>query len=709
MKMIESAIKTSHMMNKAVYIATLEPHSGKSLFVLGFMKLLLGKVPKVGYFRPVVNDVKNGAIDNHLTTVLEHFNLDIKAEDAFGLLKSEAVELFNANKQHEILDEIIEKYKKIERSHDFVLVEGSDFSNDGKVIEFDLNIEIAKNLGMPVVLVANAGGKTLEEFSGNLDAAVNTHLQRGIEVFAVMANKIKPKNLKLVQERLRESLEDEIQIFTIPRVKNLSHPTLNEIVQAMSAKVLFGHDYLDNQTGSFGVGAMQLHNYLKHLRKQSLVITPGDRSDIILGALQAHQSEKYPNVSGIILTGGIVPEPSIMALLEGTEDVPIVSVNHGTFDAANTIGNIKSKIYARSKQKINTSTRLFESHIDGEKLFDRISGFTSKTMTPRMFQYNLVQRAKQQKKHIVLPEGEDERILQAARDLVRTKIVDITLLGDSTRIESEALRLGVDLKGIKIIDPLQTDLVTTYADVFHELRKHKGVNMDMAKDMMQDVSYFGTMMVYQGDADGMVSGAMHTTQHTIRPALQFIKTKPNINVVSSVFFMCLPNRVCVFGDCAINPNPTAEQLAEIAISSAKSAENFGVRPRIAMLSYSSGSSGKGADVDIVRKATALVREQEPSLEIEGPIQYDAAVDPLVGKSKLPNSKVAGQASVLIFPDLNTGNNTYKAVQRETGAVAIGPMLQGLNKPVNDLSRGCTVDDVFNTVIVTAIQAQEKNS
>ena len=696
-------------MNKAVYVATLEPHSGKSLFVLGFMKLLLGKVPKVGYFRPVVEDVSNGAFDNHLTTVLEHFNLDIKAKDAFGLLKSEAVELFNANKQHEILDKIIEKYKKIEQSHDFVLVEGSDFSNDGKVIEFDLNIEIAKNLGIPVVLVANARGKVLEEFSGNLDAAVNTHLQRGIEVFAVMANKIKPKNLKLVRDRLRESLDDDIQIFTIPRVKNLSHPTLSEIVRAMNAKVLFGHDYLDNQTGSFGVGAMQLHNYLTHLRNQSLVITPGDRADIILGALQAHRSDKYPNVSGIILTGGILPEPSIMALLEGTEDVPIISVAQGTFDATNSVGNIKSKIYARSKQKINTSTRLFESHIDGEKLFDRISGFTSKMLTPRMFQYNLVQRARQQKMRIVLPEGEDERILRAAKDLVRADIVDITLLGDSSRIESVALRLGIDLKDIAVIDPLRSDRVDTYAEVFYELRKHKGVNMDMAFDMMQDVSYFGTMMVYQGDADGMVSGAMHTTQHTIRPALQFIKTKPNINVVSSVFFMCLPNRVCVFGDCAINPNPTAVQLAEIAISSAKSAENFGIQPRIAMLSYSSGNSGQGADVDIVRKATALVKELEPSLKIEGPIQYDAAVDPLVGKSKLPNSKVAGQASVLIFPDLNTGNNTYKAVQRETGAVAIGPMLQGLNKPVNDLSRGCTVDDVFNTVVVTAIQAQEKNS
>ena len=227
----------------------------------------------------------------------------------------------------------------------------------------------------------------------------------------------------------------------------------------------------------------------------------------------------------------------------------------------------------------------------------------------------------------------------------------------------------------------------------------------MAIDLMHDVSFFGTMMVYKGHADGMVSGAVNTTQHTIRPALQFIKTKPGVSVVSSVFFMLLDDRVSVFGDCAINPNPTAEQLAEIAISSSDSSAGFGIEPKVAMLSYSSGSSGQGADVEKVRAATEIVKKLRPKLKIEGPIQYDAAVDIKIGKKKLPNSEVAGEASVLIFPDLNTGNNTYKAVQRETGAIAIGPMLQGLNKPVNDLSRGCTVDDIFNTVIITAIQAQ----
>ncbi|WP_396635828.1 phosphate acetyltransferase [Maribacter sp. R77961] len=694
-------------MTKALYVATLESHSGKSLVVLGLMQLLLGKMARVGYFRPVIDDVAEGEVDNHINTVISHFDLDLKREDAFALTQSQVVDMFNDGRQGDILDTIIAKFKQLEEQYDFILVEGSDFSSDGSIIEFDLNIDIAKNLGTPVILIDNARGKSLEEFCGNLESAVNTYIQKGIEVLGVVANKVRPENTSIVHERLLTEFEDKTIPFTVPRVKNLSHPTLHEILESLEGKVLFGEENLDNQTGSFGVGAMQLHNYLTHLRDNSLVITPGDRSDIILGALQANLSDNYPAISGIVLTGGILPEPSILKLLEGFEThVPIISVQQGTFETTNSVGNIKSKIYAKSRQKITTSITLFNTHINGELLLERLKTFEPKSITPRMFQYNLLQRAKSQKKHIVLPEGEDARILEAASELSGLGIVDITLLGNQEKIEKKAMQLGIAIAHLNIIDPADSSNFESYAEIFCELRKHKGVNMDVARDTMLDVSYFGTMMVYQGHADGMVSGAVHTTQHTIRPALQFVKTKPGIKVVSSVFFMCLENRVSVFGDCAINPNPTAEQLAEIAISSAASAERFGIKAKIAMLSYSSGSSGKGEDVDKVRKATEIVKSEHPNLQIEGPIQYDAAVDPLVGKSKLPDSQVAGQASVLIFPDLNTGNNTYKAVQRETGALAIGPMLQGLNKPVNDLSRGCTVDDVFNTVIVTAIQAQE---
>ncbi|MFD0861487.1 phosphate acetyltransferase [Sungkyunkwania multivorans] len=693
-------------MNKGLYVATAEPHSGKSLIVLGLMQLLLGKTGKVGYFRPVIDDQKKGEVDNHINTVLSHYELDLEPKEAYAFTRSEIIALGNKNHGGKIIDTIIDKFKKLERRFDFVLVEGSDFSGEGGAIEFNINVQVAKNLGIPAVIVGSGVGKTKEHLCAGLQLAVNSFKLKEVEVLAVVANKVSRDELRGVKDYMLETLPEEIQSYAIPRLADLSHPTLKEILNTLDGQVLFGEEFLDNQTGSFGVGAMQLRNYLTHLRSNSLVITPGDRADIILGALQANLSENYPQISGIILTGGIIPETSIMKLIEGFDHrVPIISVQQGTFGATNDVGNIRSRIYAESKQKIQTSIELFEKYIDQEKLSNSLVTFEPEGITPRMFQYNLVQRAKQEKKHIVLPEGNDHRILTAASRLLALNIVDITLLGDKTKIERKAAQLGLNIEKAKIIDPLNAPMFEEYVSTLYELRKHKNVNQDMARDMMTDVSYFGTMMVYLGHADGMVSGAVHTTQHTIRPALQFVKTKPGVSVVSSIFFMCLEDRVSVFGDCAINPNPTAPQLAEIAISSADSSLAFGIEPKVAMLSYSSGASGKGEDVETVRAATEIVKQKRPDIKIEGPIQYDAAVDMSVAKSKLPSSEVAGQASVLIFPDLNTGNNTYKAVQRETGALAIGPMLQGLNKPVNDLSRGCTIDDVFNTVVITAIQAQ----
>ncbi|MGB7787016.1 MAG: phosphate acetyltransferase [Salinimicrobium sp.] len=695
-------------MNKGLYIATLEPHSGKSLISLGLMRALLGKTVKVGYFRPIINDKKGGERDNHLDTVLKYFDLKLKYEDAFAYTRSEVIQKQNDGKSGEVIDTIIRKYKKLEDDFDFVLVEGSDFSGEGSVFEFDENVTIAKNLGLPVIIVASGRGKTKEGLMGSLQMAYQTFIRKEVRVLAMVSNKIEFANLPVATNGMREFLPDDVAVFAIPLINTLANPTLKEIVEELDGKILFGEEFLDNQSGSFNVGAMQLRNYLNHLKNESLVITPGDRADIILGALQAHISSNYPRISGIILTGGLVPEDSIIKLIEGlSQVVPIISVEDGTFNVTNRVGAIKSNIYADSTQKIETSVSTFEKYISIDPLIGRFVNFKPKGITPRMFQYSLVKRAQQQRKHIVLPEGTDERILTAASRLMAMDIVDLTLLGNKEEIKKLIMKLAlpVDIEKLNIIDPATSEYFDDYVKTFYELRKHKNVNMDIARDLMSDVSYFGTMMIYKGHADGMVSGAAHTTQHTIRPALQFIKTKPGVSVVSSVFFMCLEDRVSVFGDCAINPNPTAEELAEICISSAESSKAFGIEPKIAMLSYSSGSSGKGEDVDRVREATEIVKQQRPDLKIEGPIQYDAAVDPKVGKSKLPNSEVAGQASLLIFPDLNTGNNTYKAVQRETGALAIGPMLQGLNKPVNDLSRGCTVDDVFNTVILTAIQAQ----
>jgi phosphate acetyltransferase len=695
-------------MKKAIYIATIEENCGKTIITLGLLRMLLGKTAKVGYFRPVIEDYEEGKKDTHIEMVISHFDLDIHYEDAYAITKSKLIKKKNNGKLGDVVDLIIEKYKKLEDRFDFILVEGTSFTGEGTVIELDMNVLIAKNLGIPTIIVGSGEGKTLEELIDNLNLAYNSFKVKEVEVLAVIANKVEPENLELVTAGLQKSLPASILINSIPLISSLNNPTMQEIVEVLNAKVLFGQEYLNNQVSSYSIGAMQLCNYLLHLKENNLIITPGDRADIILGALQANESANYPTVSGIVLTGNIIPEDSILKLIEGLSSVvPIITVEGGTYHIANQIGSIKSKIYANNIQKIETSINTFDKYVDLDALIDKFNAFEADGMTPKMFQYNLVKRAKTHRKHIVLPEGSDERIIIAASRLLAMDVVDISIIGNKKQIENKVAELGLDFdfSKVAIINPIESENYEDYVNTYYELRKAKNVTLGMARDLMEDVSYFGTMMVYKGHADGMVSGAAHTTQHTILPALQFIKTKPNSSVVSSIFFMCLEDRVSVFGDCAINPNPTAEQLAEIAISSADSSTAFGIEPKIAMLSYSSGSSGKGDEVDKVRAATEIVRQKRPDLKIEGPIQYDAAVDMEVGQSKMPNSEVAGQASVLIFPDLNTGNNTYKAVQRETGALAIGPMLQGLNKPVNDLSRGCTIDDIINTVVITAIQAQ----
>lgn len=696
-------------MNKAIYIATTEPDSGKSIVSLGLMQSLLGKAAKVGYFRPIIDDFAPGKIDNHINTVSTYFNLDLKFEDAYAFKRSEVIRKTNENKDGEIISRIIEKYKALEERFDFILIEGTGFTGEGTIKEFDINVLIAKNLGVPAIILASGIGKTLDEFVGRLQMAFDSFKDKGVEVLAVIANKVEPQNKTLVVSELERYLPSKVVVGAIPINPVLANPSIKEIVETLDAKVLFGEAFINNQAGNYSVGAMQLHNYLLHLKENALVITPGDRADIILGALQANISDNYPNISGIVLTAGLIPENSIIKLIEGLSHVvPIISVKGGTFSVTNSLGSIKSQIYAENTEKIALSIKDFEKHVKVDALIERLITFKSSGITPRMFQYNLLKKAKSSKKHIVLPEGLDERILRATKLLIDLDAVQITLLGDKQQIAEKlaALDIALDLNKINIINPAESVHFDSYAETLYKLRKHKNVNLAMAKDLMIDVSYFGTMMVYKGDADGMVSGAIHTTQHTIVPALQFIKTKPEASIVSSVFFMLLEDRVSVYGDCAINPNPTAEQLAEIAISSAATSLAFQIEPKIAMLSYSSGASGVGEDVERVREATRIVREKRPDLKVEGPIQYDAAVDIAVGKSKMPNSEVAGQANVFIFPDLNTGNNTYKAVQRETKALAIGPIIQGLNKPVNDLSRGCTTDDIFNTVIVTAIQAQD---
>ena len=696
-------------MTKSIFIASAEPFTGKSIIALGLVNMLLGKTEKIGFFKPIISEQSPGRKERHIEAILDYFSLSIPYEDTHVFNRPQVLQLSESEHQGEMIDTIIAKYKTLEENYDFTVIEGSDFLGEGIAFEFETNAEIAKNLGVPVLAIVGGQNKSVAQVVSAVMNILHNFQARDVQVLGVVVNRVKPEQQADILELLSMQVPKEIMLSVIPWNQDLQSPTMKEICEGLGAKLLFGENALSNQVDNFVTGAMMLPNFLNHIKENVLIVTPGDRGDIIIGAIQANLSANYPKVAGIVLTAGTLPDEPVIRLIEGLQSViPILAVDQGTFETTTSIGAIHSRISADNKKKIGLAIEIFEKYVDIPTLEEKIITFQPQGITPHMFQYQLVKWAKSYKKHIVLPEGNDDRILRAAARLVSQQVVRLTILGVPAEVTASFKRLGLnpDLNEIRIIDPANSDQYELYAEKLYQLRKEKNVTLEMARDLMQDVSYFGTMMVYLGEADGMVSGAVHTTQHTIRPALQFIKTKPGVSIVSSIFFMCLPERVSVFGDCAVNPNPTAEQLADIAISSAESSARFGIEPKIAMLSYSSGSSGEGEDVEKVREATRLVKQKRPDLKVEGPIQYDAAVDPIVGRQKMSGSEVAGKASVLIFPDLNTGNNTYKAVQRETGALAIGPMLQGLNKPVNDLSRGCTVDDIFNTVVITAIQCQD---
>lgn len=692
-------------MNRSVFIITPSSQSGKLVISLGLMQMLQRITPNVAYFKPLIENKEEK--DNHIDTILSHFKLNMKYEEAYAFSRKELAEFQNQGKINEIYEGIIQKYKSLEEKFDFILVEGSDFNEEGSIFEIDFNGSLARSLGIPVFLVIKDTYENLSDLVNHAIIEFNSFKKKDVNVIGLFVSRC-TKNVEEAKQKISRRLRNSIQVSVIPDNEELGKPTMKEIAQQLHAHILFGGDKLESIARNSIIGGMQLANYLPRMTDDCVCVIPGDRADLIVGSMLANISPRYPNVAGIVLSGGFLPERSVVNLMDGTQKpIPILAVNSGTFETATKVANIKSKIYPGNKYKIKLSIDLFESAVDIDALTQKINSVKTESITPRMFQYNMLISAKNAQRHIVLPEGGDDRIITAASLLAKDKIVYLTVLGDADAIKSKVTQLGLywDDQRIRIVNPLNSEKYEEYYNTLYQLRKTKGLELAAAKDLMLDVSYFGTMMVYKGDADGMVSGAAHTTAHTIKPALQFVKTKPGFNTVSSVFFMLLDDRVLVYGDCAIVPNPTSEQLAEIAIASADSAKTFGIAtPKVAMLSYSSGSSGSGEEVEKVRTATTIVKNTRPDILIEGPIQYDAAVDPVVGKSKLPDSPVAGEANVLIFPDLNTGNNTYKAVQRETGALAVGPMLQGLNKPINDLSRGATIEDIYNTVVITAIQS-----
>ena len=601
------------------------------------------------------------------------------------------------------LDEIVTRYRVLAASCDAVLAVGTDFAGVGTAGELAFNARVALNLGLPVLCVVSGHERGAEDIQSAVSVALTMMRRIGAEVVAVVANRVRAGDI----DTIAGEVTADVPLYLVPEDELLMAPTMAEVLAACDGELVGGPpEALGREALGVLVAAMTVPNLIERLTDGALLITPGDRADVVLAARFAHASRELPSIAGMVLTGGLRPPAELLRPIDVRSAPAIVATSHDTYETAALVAAIEGRIGVDTPRKVTTALALFEQHIDGAALLDRLAVTRSSVVTPLMFEHELIDRARGDRRHIVLPEGADERILHAAEILLRRRVADLTLLGDEAEVRGVAAQLGADISGAQVVSPADEELRERFAREYAQRRAHKGVTVDAARDVVTDVSYFGTMMVALGLVDGMVSGATHTTAETIRPSFELIKTRPGVSVVSSVFLMCLADRVLVYGDCAVNPNPSAEQLADIAISSAATAARFGVEPYVAMLSYSTGASGTGADVERVREATELVRRHSPELSVEGPIQYDAAVDAGVARAKLPSSTVAGRATVFVFPDLNTGNNTYKAVQRSAGALAIGPVLQGLRKPVNDLSRGATVPDIVNTVAITAIQAQD---
>jgi len=696
-----------------LYITATEAKSGKSAVCLGVMEMLLRKIQRVGFYRPIITgNPDKGIMDADIDLIRNHFEIDIPYKHMYGYTAEEAGRLISKGREEELLEGIIDKYNMLKKQFEFILCEGTDFVSATAAFEFDINGEVSKNLGSPVLIVANASEKTIDDTLRSIELAVDSLEEMGCYTIGTIVNRAVPDEKETIINMLNDrGIAKNQLVYAIPDEPFLGKPTVGDIADFLGAEVLYGEDQLNRHVYNFTVAAMQLHNFLTRIDYGSLIITPGDRSDVIVGCIASVSSRNTENISGILLTGGLKPEKPVWRLITGfPKMVPILVTDANTFPTALRVSKFHAKISPNDKEKISRALALFEENINVEQLSDSVITTRMTKITPKMFEYDLLQRAKAHKQHIVMPEGEEDRILLAADILLHRDVVDITLLGNEQIIREKIAQLGLEMKIDNIIEPQQSPKFKDYVETFFKMRKHKGITEENARDVMCDVGYFGAMMVFKQDADGMVSGSVHSTAETVRPALQIIKTRAGFSIVSSLFFMCL-DEVLVYGDCAVNTNPNAQELAEIAISSAVTAKSFGIAPRVAMLSYSTGESGKGEDVDKVREATKLAKEMAkthyPGLMIEGPMQYDTAVDLATAKTKMPGSEVAGKATVFIFPDLNTGNNTYKAVQRSAGVVAIGPVLQGLKYPVNDLSRGCTVPDIVNTVVITSIQAHQE--
>jgi len=703
-------------MSHAFMLVSTGAGAGLTTVSLGMVRALDRLGIHTGFYKPVaqLHDGDHGP--ERSTQLIEHIT-GIQAPRPISLRR--ATSMLGAGTDDLLMEEVVAQFRQCARHADIVIIEG--LVADGHAgYATRLNAAIARALDAEVILV----GKPEADLDDYIDIAANAFGDaNGTALIGTILNKLGApvEGNPAMQADTLQSLEDAaIQDATnklcvamsgkpfhfiggIPWQTPLIALRMVDIAEYLGAEILQAGELQHRRVQRIEVCARTVANTLSVYQPHTLLIFPGDRDDVFIAACMSAMNG-VP-LAGILLTGDMNPNPRIMALCAQAlqTGIPVLKVRSSSYQTAARLAQMPTEVAADDYELIDQAMDHVADHLDADWLKARCAIERTPRLSPAAFRYQLIQQAVQASRRIVLPEGDEPRTVMAAWQCAQRKIAHCILLGDPDKIHQVATSQGIELdKGISIINP--EEVRQRYIEPMVALRQHKGLNAQMAEDQLQDTVVLGTMMLALDEVDGLVSGALHTTANTVRPAFQLIGTRENAKLVSSIFFMCLPAEVVVYGDCAINPEPNAEELADIATQSADSARRFGLEPRVAMISYSTGESGTGSDVEKVRDATALVRLLRPDLVVDGPLQYDAASVASVGRSKAPKSKVAGKANVFIFPDLNTGNTTYKAVQRSAHVVSIGPMLQGLRKPVNDLSRGANVEDIVYTIALTAIQA-----
>ncbi|MDO4916003.1 MAG: phosphate acetyltransferase [Rothia sp. (in: high G+C Gram-positive bacteria)] len=700
-------------MTTGIYLSAMTQQSGKSLVALGLADSLIKQTDRVGFFRTVYNGASE-ADDPMLQLIRRNFGLTA-FQVRGGVSLEHCRELLAEGKHDEMSSIAVSAYSEMAEHCDVIIVDGTDLlAHNAATVEFDLNAQFARDLGLPVVAIIGAQNASVQDTTNAVDVARTELHNAMVDTMAIIVNRCAPELREAVLHSVKVGPSHR-PVYVIPEIPELGLPSVGEVVKALDLDAEgVSAEMLNRDIHDMKIAAMTVSNFLDQFTDGDFVIVPGDRTDVVVASLASALSPSFPAPSGMLLTGGFETiSGSVISSLIERAPFPVFTTDLDTFKSGRAVSRVSGALSTGNPRKVAAALGEWSRSVDAAELLERLELDRQASMTPLRFLHNLIEKARADRRTIVLPEGYDVRILRATEMIARRDFCNLVLLGNPEKIaeicqnEGITLPTGEDGKStVKIIDLDHNEYLEDFAQTYAELRAHKGVTIEAARARMHDdPSYFGTMLVHKGIVDGMVSGAVNTTANTIRPSLEFVKTRPGVKIVSSVFLMLMQDRVLVFGDCAVNPNPNAEQLADIARASAETARQFGVDPKVAMLSYSTGSSGAGADVEVVREATELIKNSEHDFAVEGPIQFDAASNMSIASSKMPDSEVAGQATVFIFPDLNTGNNTYKAVQQTSGAVAVGPVLQGLRKPVNDLSRGCTVDDIINTVAITAIQAQ----